>query len=92
MNKSLEKFYKKAFEKKEVKEDEKTRLKSVINKNVFQRLGELGISEEKKYGLQSGKLRENCREDLEHRKRLIRIIKGKNYEEAEDKAAVWLES
>ena len=55
-------------------------MKSLVVKNVFQRLGKTEESDEERGGLKSGKLKENWREDLEYRKRLIRIIKGNNYE------------
>ena len=63
----------------------------MVVKNVFQRLGKSEASDEVRGGLKSGKLKENWREDLEYRKRLIRIIKGNNYEKAEEKAAIWIE-
>ena len=92
MEERLEGFYKKLIRKTEEKQEEEgAKMKSVIGKNVFARLGEQKENEESKAGLKSGTLGEEWRVNLEYRKRLIRISRGLKYEHAIERAAIWFE-
>ena len=87
INEKFEDFYNKMVGKNEESQEvHQVSLKNVVKINVFKRLGGMSENEGEKDELQSGMLRKNW-EDLEYRKRLLRIIKGFNYENLTEKTA-----